>query len=76
MIRTIPLMDGLFEFLKNEKEDRSYSERPRNSWNEDSFSSVNGTGSLARTSEEEIKDAVEEAEEVSSDNLLAGKAFD
>lgn len=61
MARTISVADDVFEWLKSEKEDKSYSEFLREFRDSGDFSEVNGINSL-EASEKEIEEAVEEAE--------------
>jgi predicted CopG family antitoxin len=63
LARTISVADDVFEWLKEEKGERSYSEVLREFRDIGSFSDVNGANSLSEGAEEEIDEAVEEAEE-------------
>jgi len=63
MARTISVADDVFEWLKNEKGDRSYSEVLRDFRDRKSFSEVNGINSLGNVSEDEIEEALSSAEE-------------
>jgi predicted CopG family antitoxin len=72
LARTISIADDVFEWLKREKGDKSYSEVLREFRDQKNFSEVNGANSLSKVSEKEINDAIEEAEK-ESDNKLREK---
>ena len=63
MARTISVADDVFEWLKQEKNDKSYSELLREFRDTGNFSEVNGANSLTEDSRKNIDKAVEEAEE-------------
>ena len=65
MARTISVADDVFEWLKKEKGNRSYSELLREFREEknSNFSEVAGMNSLGETSFEEVENAIEEASE-------------
>jgi predicted CopG family antitoxin len=63
--RTISVADDVFEWLKNEKGERSYSELLREFRDQGDLSELNGLGALEGVSEEEISEVIEEAGEES-----------
>lgn len=70
MSRTISVADDVFEWMKKEKGDRSYSELLRElRERESSLSEINGTRSLEENIEEDIDEAVKQAEESTEEKL-------
>jgi predicted CopG family antitoxin len=69
MARTISVADDVFEWLKNEKEDKSYSELLREFRDNKSLSEVSGINSLKGVPEEEIFEVIEEAEKESEKKI-------
>jgi predicted CopG family antitoxin len=69
MARTISVADDVFEWLKNEKGDKSYSELLREFRDNKSLSEVSGINSLEGVPEEEIFEVIEEAEKESEKEI-------
>lgn len=70
MSRTISVADDVFEWMKKEKGDRSYSELLRELRDrESSISEINGNNSLGEDFEEDIDRAVKQAEESTEEKL-------